>query len=191
MSCLRTLGQLFIEPLFCMILGDFTIRLCNLRNERQLATKLQPLNTLISALSLLRLGRAISELFALDLSATTTFQALPGQIHYALYSEASDALSYQLLEGVFLLFTLTLIIFSVIWLRSRTLTLVWLVKAGIFIAKVAFSVRSVLLEDCTMTLNVIILYMYMNVQSLLYDVEDSREKLDRFFSYNFLFFDDD
>ena len=42
-----------------------------------------------------------------------------------------------------------------------------------------------------MTFNVIILYMYMNVQSLLYDVEDSREKLDRFFSYNFLFFDDD
>ena len=174
-----------------MILADFTIRLCNLRNERQLATKLQPLNTLISALSLLRLGRACSELFALDLSATTTFQGLPGQVHYALSSEASDALSYQLLEGVFLLYTLTLIIFSVIWLRSRTLTLVWLVKAGIFIAKVAFSVRSILLEDCTMTLNVIILYMYMNVQSLLYDVEDSREKLDRFFSYNFLFFDDD
>jgi hypothetical protein len=71
-----------------MILGDFTIRLCNLRNERQLATKLQPLNTLISALSLLRLVRALSELFAMDLSATTYFRALPGQIHYALSSEA-------------------------------------------------------------------------------------------------------
>jgi hypothetical protein len=146
-----------------MILGDFTIRLCNLRNERQLATKLQPLNTLISALSLLRLVRTLSELFAMDLSTTTTFQALPGQVHYALFSEASDALSYQLLEGVFLLYTLTLIIFSVIWLRSKTLTLLWLIKAGLFIAKVAFSVHSVLLEDTSMTLNVIILYMYMNV----------------------------
>jgi hypothetical protein len=36
-------------------------------------------------------------------------------------------------------------------------------KAGLFIAKVTFSVHSVLLEDCSMTLNVIILYMYMNV----------------------------
>ena len=35
-------------------------------------------------------------------------------------------------------------------------TLLWLVKAGFFIAKVAFSVHSVLLEDCTMTLNVIL-----------------------------------
>ena len=146
-----------------MILGDFTIRLCNLRNERQLATKLQPLNTLISALSLFRLVRAFTELFAMDLSTTTTFKALPGQVHYALSSEASDALSYQLLEGVFLLYTLTLIIFSVIWLRSKILSLLWLTKAGLFIVKVAFSVHSVLLEDCLMTLNVIILYMYMNV----------------------------
>ncbi len=47
------------------------------------------------------------------------------------------------------------------------------------------------MEDLVMLADIVILYNYMNIQSLLYDVEDSREKLDRFFSYNFLFFDDD
>ena len=47
------------------------------------------------------------------------------------------------------------------------------------------------MQDTALLLNITILYMYLNMQSLLYDVEDSREKLDRFFSYNFLFFDDD
>ncbi len=39
--------------------------------------------------------------------------------------------------------------------------------------------------------DMLLLYSYLNMQTQTCDVEDSREKLDRFFSYNFLFFDDD
>jgi len=47
------------------------------------------------------------------------------------------------------------------------------------------------MEDAEMIMDIGLLYKYIKIQSMLYDVEDSREKLDRFFSYNFLFFDDD
>ena len=70
--------------------------------------------------------------------------------------------------------------------------MLWLGKVGIFVATVFFGMSwSPLLQDVLMIFNVVITFMYMNVQSLIYDVEDSREKLDRFFSYNFLFFEDD
>ena len=48
-----------------------------------------------------------------------------------------------------------------------------------------------MLSDSLELVNLVLLYQYLNMQTLLCDVEDSREKLDRFFSYNFLFFEDD
>ena len=39
-SILRSLGQMFAEPLLAAIIGDFAVRLSILRNERALANKL-------------------------------------------------------------------------------------------------------------------------------------------------------
>ena len=88
-------------------------------------------------------------------------------------------------------YSFVLATFLTVWLKNKMLWTVWLFKVSILIATVVFRVKSALLDDLTLLLNVGLLYMYLSIQSLLYDVEDSREKLDRFFSYNFLFFDDE
>ena len=59
------------------------------------------------------------------------------------------------------------------------------------IGVMVFQVKYFLMFETVDIINLIITYEFLNIQTLLCDVEDSREKLDRFFSYNFLFFDDD
>jgi hypothetical protein len=78
-----------------------------------------------------------------------------------------------------------------IWLKSRILLGLILWKLAIIICVAAFSIKIFAFEDINVLLNIAILYICMKFQTLLCDVEDSREKLDRFFSYNFLFFEDD
>lgn len=50
---------------------------------------------------------------------------------------------------------------------------------------------SFIMADTVELANLLILFQSLKIQTMLCDVEDSREKLDRFFSYNFLFFEDD
>lgn len=76
---------MLIEPLFAMILGDFVARLCTLRNERQIANKLQPLNTLIAAIAVLRLITAIPQmltLFGHTIEESTMLIKVDGLTHY-------------------------------------------------------------------------------------------------------------
>lgn len=95
------------------------------------------------------------------------------------------------MDGVALGYSLVLMTFLTVWLQARLSWCLWFAKACILLAQAVFGVQSMLIYDFSLLVNIVILYMYLNIQSLLYDVEDSREKLDRFFSYNFLFFDDD
>ena len=81
--------------------------------------------------------------------------------------------------------------FLAIWLKSKLLLMLWACKGLLIVLTALLGLRMFLIDDLTQILNLLILYMYLNVQTLLCDVEDSREKLDRFFSYNFLFFEDD
>ncbi len=60
---IRTLGGMFVEPIFAMILGDFVVRLCILRNERAIAQKLEPVNILIGSAAVLRLLTTIPYMF--------------------------------------------------------------------------------------------------------------------------------
>ena len=185
LSTLRSIGQLFIEPTFAMIAADFVQRLCVLRNERQLAMKLEPVNSLLAALTLVRLATILPGVLGLpSVESTTLLVRVTGQTRYELASESASA--YRTAECLFVLsYSLVLSAFVAVWLRSKMLWCLWLLKAGLLLCSGAWA------EDLGLLANAILVYKYLNVQSLLYDVEDSREKLDRFFSYNFLFFDDD
>lgn len=96
-----------------------------------------------------------------------------------------------MVDMVFVAYSLTLIATITVWLKSKLLFGMWLVKLGLALATCLFQVSYFTLCDTHDLLNLLILYQYLNIQTLLCDVEDSREKLDRFFSYNFLFFDDE
>ena len=168
-----------------MIAADFVQRLCVLRNERQFAMKLEPANMLIAGLTLVRVATTLPEILGLpSIEGTTLLVRVKGQTRYELASESTSA--FRITDSLFVLsFSLVLSAFLAVWLRSKTLWCLWLLKAGLLLCSGAWA------EDLGMLANAILVYKYLNVQSLLYDVEDSREKLDRFFSYNFLFFDDD
>eukprot|EP00347_Sterkiella_histriomuscorum_P010271 403376936 len=153
LSFIRQVAQMFIEPFFVMILTDFTVRLCNLRNERQISQKLKPFSFFIGLLSLLRFFSTFPDLFVNV--ENVIFVNYEGSTHYKLTFE--DSIPYQ----------------------------------AIVLAITVFKVKSFILNDTLELINFMILYQYLTMQTLLCDVEDSREKLDRFFSYNFLFFDDD
>ncbi|CDW88971.1 UNKNOWN [Stylonychia lemnae] len=178
---------MFVEPFFVMILSDFTIRLCNLRNERHISQKLQPLTILIGMISLARFFTAIPDLFyTVD---KVTFINYEGQTFYKMDFE--NSLPYQFVDLILILYSLTLISITGVWLNKHMLLGIWIMKVAYQIAVTFFGVQQFLLQDGIDFLNFVVLYQYLNMQTLLCDVEDSREKLDRFFSYNFLFFDDD
>ena len=91
LSCLKTLGAMFVEPIFAMILGDFAVRLCLLRNERMVANRILPFNTLIGAISVLRLITALPQLLTLfgnTIEESTIFIRVEGMTHYQLLSES-------------------------------------------------------------------------------------------------------
>jgi hypothetical protein len=54
---------MFLEPCFTLILTDFIIRVCTIRNERHISQKLEPLRILITVMSITRLIVAIPDLF--------------------------------------------------------------------------------------------------------------------------------
>ena len=81
--------------------------------------------------------------------------------------------------------------FATVWLRRKYLALFWLFKLGVMLSRLLLNFQSFIVEDAMELVNFLIVYQYLGMQTLLCDVEDSSEKLDRFFSYNFLFFDDD
>jgi hypothetical protein len=179
-----------VEPVFTLILSDFASRLCILRNERHLANKLQPLNYFIGAIALLRFVSLLPQLlFTSDMEQVNVLTKTEGLTHYALPGEST--LAYNLVDGICVAYSIILLTFLTVWLKTRMLCFLWLAKLAMLIAIAIYSVQSAIMSDTLLLLNIIVLYMYLNLQSLLYDVEDSREKLDRFFSYNFLFFDDD
>lgn len=57
------MAVLFIEPFFAFILADFTIRLSNLRNERQISQKLQNFTYFMGLISMVRLLSLLPDLF--------------------------------------------------------------------------------------------------------------------------------
>ncbi|TNV76069.1 hypothetical protein FGO68_gene16119 [Halteria grandinella] len=146
-SCLRTIGQLFTEPLFALVMSDFVTRLSILRNERQIATKLQPLNLFLGGIALLRFTSAIPELLQIggkrSLEEATILIRVEGMTHYQLLQESHSALAYQMVEGVSVTFSLVLVTFIAIWLHNRLLWGVWLVKTGLIIAVAVFGIQYV------------------------------------------------
>ena len=183
----RSVSGCFIEPFFVLILLDFTARLSNLRNERHLSQKLQPMMTLVAAVSVVRLLYALPSMFIwID---DSTLREVEGQVHYTLTYERSP--HYLTLELFFTLLSLTLMLLLTVWLRTRLLLGLWLLKVVLLLSHSVFGLQLFIFQDLVEVVNLLILYMYLNLQTLLCDVEDSREKLDRFFSYNFLFFEDD
>ena len=109
------------------------------------------------------------------------------------YRALNEAASFNaLIDAISILISLTLIVFIHRWLKAEFLCILWVSK--LIIQVTIYLVHDSYLYgnfDLLTLVNVLILYKCLNVQTLLYDVEDSREKLDRFFSYNFLFFEDD
>lgn len=180
---------MFTEPIFAMIVTDFTNRICLLRNERQIASKLNPLNYLLAGISVVRLLGQLPELFTTKIDETSILISVEGSTYYQSHGETGSA--YYLIDLTCLLISITLMTFLQQWLKTHLLFFLWVVKLSIYLAITIFSVTSITLLDTITIINIILLYMKVNIQTLLYDVEDSREKLDRFFSYNFLFFDDD
>ncbi len=172
-----------------MLITDFTNRLCLLRNERQIASKLNPLNFLIAGISIVRLIGQLPELFSMKLEDTSILIQVEGSTYYQTHGETASA--YQLIDLACLLISVTLLTFMQVWLKTHLLHFLWLVKLTLYLALMFFNVTSTSIIDTITILNLILLYIKVKIQTLLYDVEDSREKLDRFFSYNFLFFDDD
>ncbi len=181
---------MFVEPLLAMVVTDFTNRVCTLRNERQIASKMEPMNYLIAAISMVRLIGALPEIFAKRIEDTSILITMEGATYYRNLSESANF--NNLIDATSLVISLTLMAFIHRWLKTKLLTILWLLKFSIQVALILFGVSfSYLLLDTITLLNILILYNNVNIQTLLYDVEDSREKLDRFFSYNFLFFEDD
>jgi len=78
---------MFIEPIFTLIISDMVVRLCSLRNEKQVSNKLKPLNKFIGALALLRVLSLIPELFFYV--ERVTLISYEGGTHYQMNSELS------------------------------------------------------------------------------------------------------
>ena len=115
---------MFVEPFFAMILGDFVVRLCILRNERTLANKLQPINNLIGALSILRFcTTGIPEILNITtkLDESNILVKIEGLTRYELVSETYNARAYQLVEGFCIMYSIVLIGFLTVWLKTRFL----------------------------------------------------------------------
>ncbi len=112
-----------------MILGDFTVRICVLRNERYLAQRLEPFNYFMFGIAALRLGVALPELFGADLKETTILYRLIGYTNYQLQSEQSQ--SYGLMDCTFILYSLTLMTLMTTWIRNRALMCLWVAKGVI------------------------------------------------------------
>lgn len=118
---------MFLEPVLVLTVSDFASRLCILRNERHIATKLQPLNTLLGGIALLRFTFAIPDLLQLSgksLEESTMLIKIEGMTHYQLLSESHTALAYWLVEGVFIGYSLLLITVVTVWLKTR---LMWII----------------------------------------------------------------
>ena len=140
-----------------MIAADFVQRLCILRNERQLAMKLEPFNMLLAALTLVRLATTLPEVLGLpSIDGTTLLVRETGQTRYELASESTSA--YRIAECLFVLsFSVVLSAFVTVWLRSKTLWCLWLLKTGLLLCSGAWA------EDLGMLANVILVYKYLNV----------------------------
>lgn len=119
-----------------------------------------------------------------------TFINIEGANHYQMTVESSP--HYQLVDLIFILYSFTLIALTTTWLKTHVLFGLWLTKIVMMaLLMMKSSDVSQIIRDTNEMINLVILYKYLNLQTFLCDVEDSREKLDRFFSYNFLFFDDE
>ena len=148
------------------------------------------MNYLVAAIAMVRFLGAMPEIFTGRLEDSNVLITIEGATYYRTLSEPAPF--NTLIDAISLMITVTLMVLLNKWLKTKLLSILWLAKFSIQIAVIIFSVSySQLLIDSLTLLNILILYSNVNIQTLLYDVEDSREKLDRFFSYNFLFFEDD
>ena len=148
------------------------------------------MNYLVASVAMVRLIGAMPEIFTGSLADSNVLITMEGATYYRTLSEPAPFNS--LIDAISLLITVTLMVLLNKWLKTKLLSMLWLAKFSIQVAVIMLGTSySQLLTDSVTLLNILILYSNVNIQTLLYDVEDSREKLDRFFSYNFLFFEDD
>lgn len=102
-----------------------------------------------------------------------------------------QSLAYTFVTLLVLTYNIALSLFLAVKLKEPLFVVLTLYKFVTCLSSVAFGVDFFIVKDIDIVCNLVMMYKSLKVQTLLCDVEDSREKLDRFFSYNFLFFDDD
>ena len=155
---------MFTEPIFAMIISDFTNRICILRNERQLASKINPLNFFIAGISLIRLFGQLPDLFTTNLEDTSILVSMEGSTYYESHSETLSA--YRLIDLTCIVLSLILLSFLRRWLRANLLTFLWLAKLSLYITLAFLYVSGGIntsISDTITVINIALLYMKVNI----------------------------
>jgi hypothetical protein len=98
----------------------------------------------IGGLAMLRFIATLPELLQLNMTKTleesTMLIRVEGMTHYQLLIESHTSLSYWLVEGICLTFSLILVSFILVWLKTRIMWALWAFKFSILLAMAVFGV---------------------------------------------------
>ncbi|CAI2379981.1 unnamed protein product [Moneuplotes crassus] len=174
---LRSSLNIFLTPIIVLVLNGFIIRIAELRNQFRLKEKLAYINPMIFIITgtfFLKfcynhsLFMEESVLIMRKYKRTTSF--LFWRLFCSSYCVLATILFYSWAKGNFLLLSVL----------SHSLLTWHSILNG-----------SILSEEMLLFVNATMSLLLIKNQVFLGDIEESREKLDRFFNYNFLYFQDD
>lgn len=176
---------MWIVPLIALTMLDFVKRMITIKGERVLSERFGYLNYLVSSLAIARFIYSIP--YILVWTDRVALHISDGTSYYKPLYESSLPFLFVDFFCVSLIFMAGLVVF--IYLKKKLISMLSIV---IFVLVTStFFIQNVIITDLLSISQLFLLFQVLPLETLLCDIEDSREKLDRFFSYNFLFFDDD